>query len=235
MLLSGLVLWWPVRWARALSVRTRLGSAVAVPDLHRVAGATLGLLVLVAVMSGAYMAWRPLAGWVTAISGGAPATAPPTIALPPLQARTASVDLAVRRATEHWPGAVVSVVHIPPRTLAATRVRLRLPGDPHPIGMSTSWLDPVSGSVRAARSWTGLDAGTRAFSIVYPLHTGSLYGLPTLLLGLAGGLALAALGCTGLVVWWQRSAGRKRLYTRAPGGTVPDVRGSRPLPPARNS
>lgn len=204
MLLSGLVLWWPVRWARAFIVRTRMGSAVAVPDLHRVAGATLGLLVLLAVASGAYLAWRPLAGWVTTLSGGAPPAAPAPVALPPPHVPTAPVDLAVQRVGAHWPGAVVSVVHVPPRTLAATRARLRLPEDPHPIGMSTAWLDPASGAVRTARSWTELDAGTRAFSILYPLHTGSLYGLPTLLLTLVTGLALAGFGCTGLVVWWQR-------------------------------
>lgn len=204
MLLSGLVLWWPVRWTRAFSVRTRRGATAALMDLHRVAGAALGLLVLVAVASGAYMAWRPLAGWVTSIAGAAPPAPPMAPAPPDARAATASIDVAVQRAGEHWPGAVVSTVHVPPRSVAAVRVRLRLPGDPHPIGMSMAWLDPLSGRVHAARHWTQLDAGTRAFSFVYPLHSGALAGFPTLLLTLAGGLALAALGVTGAWSWARR-------------------------------
>lgn len=204
MLLSGFVLWWPVRWARAFSVRTRSGGAVALLDLHRAAGAALGLLVLVGVASGAYMAWRPLSGWVSSIAGGAPSASESSIALPDAPVVAAPIDAAVQRAREHWPDAIVSAVHVPPRSLAATRVRLRLPGDPHPIGMSTAWLDPLSGRVRAARRWSELDAGTRAFSFVYPLHTGGLSGLSTLLLTLAGGLALAAFGCTGVWLWTQR-------------------------------
>lgn len=215
MLLSGLVLWWPARWARAFSIRARPGGGVAMMDLHRVTGAVLGLLVLVGVVTGAYMAWRPLAGWVTSIGGGAPSAPPVSDAPPDPRVVTAAVDTAVQRAREHWPGAVLSVVHVPPRSVAATRARLRLPDDPHPIGMSTAWLDPLSGRVRAARRWTELDAGSRAFSIVYPLHTGSLLGLSTLLLTSAGGIALALLGCSGLWLWWRRKLARRRA-----GGAV---------------
>jgi uncharacterized iron-regulated membrane protein len=211
MLLSGIVVWWPVRWDRAFCVRTRLGTAVALSDLHRVAGATLGIVVLVGVVSGAYLAWRPLAGWVTAIGGGSPAAAPPAIAPPPLHAVEAPVDAALARAGEHWPGGIVSVVHVPPRSLAATRLRLRLPDDPHPIGMSMVWLDPLSGHARAARRWTELDAGTRAFSFIYPLHTGSLFGFPTLLLTIVGGIALGGFSLTGVWLWARRRAGWRFL------------------------
>jgi uncharacterized iron-regulated membrane protein len=204
MLLSGLVLWWPVRWSRAFSIRARSGLAVTLSDLHRVAGAALGLLVMVSVLTGAYMAWRPLAAWVTYLSGGPPASLPTAKRGPVITAVTANIDAAVQRAGEHWPDAIVSVVHVPQRSLAVARVRLRLPDDPHPIGMSTVWLDPVSGGIREARRWAELDAGSRAFSIIYPLHTGSLSGLATLLVTFIGGLALAGFGCTGIWLWWQR-------------------------------
>lgn len=207
LLVSGLVLWWPRRWAHAFSVRTRLGRSVALRDLHRAAGATLGLLVLVSVVTGAYMAWRPLAGWVTYLSGGQVAVAPSFKATSGSSAVTATVDAAVDRAREHWPGATASVVHVPPRSVAAARVRLRLADDPHPIGMSTVWLDPVSGGVRQARRWSELEAGSRAFSIIYPLHSGSLLGMATLLATFFGGVALAGFGFTGVWTWWQRRLG----------------------------
>jgi uncharacterized iron-regulated membrane protein len=218
MLMSGLVLWWPVRWDRAFSVRVRSGRALALLDLHRVAGAALGLLVLISVVTGVYMAWRPLAGWVTYLSGGPPAiiSAPKPGTGP--SAVSARVDAAVQRARDHWPHAVVSIVHVPPRSVAASRVRLRMPDDPHPIGMSTVWLDPLTGDVRMARHWSELDAGSRAFSIIYPLHTGGLYGLPTLLAAVVGGIALAGFGFSGIWLWWQRRDGELIRSTRASVG-----------------
>lgn len=205
LLLSGLVLWWPRRWAHALAVRTRLGSKVALRDLHRAAGAALGTLVLASVVTGAYMAWRPLASWVTFLSG-AQISAPPSMKPAPESSPfiTASVDAAVQRAQEHWPGGRASVVHVPPGSVAAARVRMRLAEDPHPIGMSTVWLDPVTGRVRQARRWSELEHGSRAFSIIYPLHSGSLFGMTTLVATFLAGVALAGFGCTGIWTWWHR-------------------------------
>lgn len=204
LLISGIVLWWPRQWAQAFAIRTRFGSAVALMDLHRVAGATLGLLVLVAVVTGAYMAWRPIAGWVTAIAGGAPARPALSSPLRNGSAVPADVDSAIRLAREHWPHAVVTTVHVPPRSMAANRVRLRLPDDPHPIGMSTAWVDPLSGRVTEARRWSELDIGSRAYSVIYPLHAGSLYGLTTMLATFGSGLAVAFFGCTGVWSWLRR-------------------------------
>lgn len=219
MLTSGVVLWWPRRWRHACSVRTRSGRALALLDLHRVAGATLGLLVLVSVVTGAYMAWRPLAGWVTYLGGGPPAALPTLKLTSDSPATPAPVDAAILHAQKHWPHAVVSVAHVPARSSAVLRARVRLPDDSHPIGMSTVWLDPVSGEVRAARRWSELEAGSRAFSIVYPLHTGSLSGWTTLLATLISGMALAGFGVTGVWLWWHRRFGNPahRLRTATPG------------------
>jgi len=210
MLVSGLVLWWPARWRQAFSLRTRSGWAAGLFDVHRVAGAVFGLLVLVSVATGAYMAWRPLAGWVNHVVGQSPAPTPAPQRVAASTTAAASLEAGILRAKAQWPGAVVSIVHVAPGSLAAARVRLRLLDDPHPIGMSTVWLDVVSGQVRLARRWSELDPGTRAYSFMYPLHTGELVGSVTLLITLAAGGALAGYGTTGLWLWCRRRALHRR-------------------------
>lgn len=207
MLLSGLVLWWPVRWRHAFSMRTRSGLTASLFDLHRVAGTALGLLVLVSVATGAYMAWRPLAAWVTHLSGQSPVPVP-QFAARSVGTAAAPVDASVERVRALWPEARVSSVHVPAR--GALRVRVRLPDDPHPIGMSTVWLDPQSGAMLVARRWSDRDAGTRAYSFVYPLHTGDLAAPATLIATFLAGLALAGYAASGLWLWWRR-----RSITRA--------------------
>lgn len=69
LLISGLVLWWPIRWRQASSAKLKSGPTRALFDLHRVGGSLLGLLIAVSVVSGAYMAWRPLSAAVGAERG----------------------------------------------------------------------------------------------------------------------------------------------------------------------
>lgn len=205
MLLSGVVLWWPGKraWHRAFSIRSRADAAVLLFDVHRVAGACLGVLVLASVATGVYMAWRPLAGWVNHLHGRSPAGSPAAAALATGSERSDQVDEAIRNAGTHWPGAIVSAVHVPPGSRSATRVRVRLPDDPHPVGMSTLWVGS-DGTVRAGRRWSELDPGNRLYSVIYPLHKGSLFGVGNLLLTLAAGLALTAMAASGFWLWARR-------------------------------
>lgn len=205
MLLSGAVLWWPRNrtWRQAFSIRKQPNAAALLFDIHRVAGACLGVLVLASVATGVYMAWRPLAGWVSYLHGGAPAAMPAPAVLAAGIERSDQVDEAIRNASTHWPGAIVSAVHVPPASRSAARVRIRLPDDPHPIGMSTLWVGS-DGTVRAGRRWSELDLGNRLYSVVYPFHKGSLFGAGNLLLTLLAGLALIGMAASGVWLWARR-------------------------------
>ena len=60
--------------------------------------------------------------------------------------------------------------------------------------------------LRADR-WDALDPGARANAVIYPLHTGELGGLALETVNALLGLALVALGITGLSLWWLRRRG----------------------------
>jgi uncharacterized iron-regulated membrane protein len=66
------------------------------------------------------------------------------------------------------------------------------------------WLDPVTAEVLAAQRWNQADVGAQAVSIVYPLHTGVLGGVPLQALMMLSGTTLAGMAVTGLWLWWRR-------------------------------
>jgi uncharacterized iron-regulated membrane protein len=202
LLLTGLALWWPRRWPPSLRVEFRKGGLRAFFDLHRTGGALLGLLILVSVLSGAYMAWPPLRAWVSQIAGQAPVPVPKVSAADAGPAAT--LDVMVARAREAFPDAPIGYIHLPAQSARPVQVRFRLADDPHPNGLSSVWLHPVTGQVLAARRWSALDPGARAVSVIYPLHTGALGGPLHALLTAVTGLALATLGGSGLWLWWRR-------------------------------
>lgn len=203
MLVSGLVLWWPRRWPPSFKVHWRSGWLRATVDLHNFAGAVLGLAIAVSVATGAYMAWPPLRGLMTALAGEQPVAAP---AVPPVERphNAASLDVLLGKAQAIFPGAMVGYVQVPAQLNQPVRIRLKLADDPHPNGLSSVWLHPATGNVLGINRWDRLDAGSRAFSVIYPLHTGALGGpAHTFIVGLLG-VALSGLGATGLWLWWKR-------------------------------
>ncbi len=212
LLLTGLVLWWPTRWPPAWRVVLDRGLPRALFDLHRVGGAALGLLIAVSVASGAYMAWRPIGSFVSGLAGMAPTQAPKLPAAPAGGGGGGggvTLDRMAAIAQARFPDGAIGYIQVPGRADRPVRVRLQLPDDPHPNGLTSVWLDPRGGTVLAQHRWDRLDPGASAVAWVYPLHTGVLGGVWLEIAIACGGLVLALLGVTGIWLWWRRRAARR--------------------------
>jgi uncharacterized iron-regulated membrane protein len=207
LLATGLVLWWPSNWSRAWSVELKRGVPRALFDLHRVGGSLLGGLVALSVASGAYMAWRPLTTVVTALAG-AEGVRPPAVPAGAAASPRVALDEGVRRAQALFPGAMVGYVQVPAGASKPVRVRLKLADDPHTNGLTSVWLNPVSGEVLRADRWSALDPGARATTWIYPLHTGELGGLLHTVLNAILSLALVGFAVSGVWLWWRRRPAR---------------------------
>ncbi|WP_144632265.1 PepSY-associated TM helix domain-containing protein [Bordetella genomosp. 13] len=212
LLATGLVLWWPKRWPPSLRIELRKGLLRGLFDVHRTGGAVLGLVLAVSVATGAFMAWRPIGAWINALAGSTPAAVPalrgePADALP--------LDVLVARAQAVYPDGQVGYVMLAPQPHRPVRIRMRVAGEPHPNGMSTIWLDPRDGTVLSARRWDEMDVAVRLNTVIYPLHTGELGGVPLQAVTALAGLALGVLGISGAWLWWRRL--RARRIARAAG------------------
>lgn len=211
LLVSGLVLWWPRKWPLSLRIEFGKGMSRALFDVHRTGGVVLALALALCIGSGAYLAWRPIGGWITWLSG-APRTIIP--ALPPGAGPILPLDDLAARARAVFPEGTIGYFLYKPRADQPLAVRMRVPDDPHPNGRSTVWLDPRSGAVLAKHRWNELDPGTRVNSVIYPLHTGELGGVMWQTGVAILGLALGALGGSGIWLWWHRRMARRRGQTK---------------------
>ncbi|GER14175.1 PepSY-associated TM helix domain-containing protein [Variovorax boronicumulans] len=221
LLVTGVVLWWPARWPPSLRIVLDRGLLRGLFDLHRTGGAVLGLLIAVSVFTGAYMAWRPLGGFISTALGQTPAKAPGVPKGTATGPRLPLDDL-VARAQVVFPGQPIGYVQVPGRADRPLRVRFRLADDPHPNGIGSVWVHPVTGELLGVRRWQDMDTGNGAVAVIYPLHTGVLGGVVHQAVTALLGLALAGLGLSGVWLWWRRravaAAARSQALSR---GTAP--------------
>jgi uncharacterized iron-regulated membrane protein len=224
LLMTGAMLWWPRTWPPSFGVTFRKGWTRALFDVHRTGGVVLGLALALCIATGAYLAWRPIGGWITWLSGEPRTVAPGLPAVSgatPGSAGAVSLDQLAARARAVFPEGTIGYFLYTPRLDRPLAVRMRLPDDPHPNGRSTVWLDPRSGAVLGAHRWNELDPGTRVNSYIYPLHTGELGGVAWQGGVAILGLALAGLGGSGIWLWWRRRTARRRTTRMARMASMP--------------
>ena len=222
MLLSGLYLWWPIRWRHAFSVTLGGPRLRSLFDLHRVAGATLGLWVLAWILMGGYLAYRPAQQWVNQLAGATPLQAPKiSSASASASAPSWTLDQLVSAGDMAVPGGSINSIAVPARTTGPVRLRKKLAGDLHPSGLSSIWLNPRTGQVLRVDRWNTLAPGERTMSWLYPLHSGQLGGVISVIATAVAGLSLLGFGISGSWLWWLRRTARLAKSAQAQGRRTP--------------
>lgn len=205
---SGIILWWPRQGALvgpSLSVALRSSAARVNYDLHRAAGFYASWLLLGASVTGLSLVFpAAFQRGLEAATRSAPGPTAP-------RARSATIlsplplDTLLTIAERAQPGGAVSYIYLASGEPGSTvRIRKRLPGELHQNGKSFVHLDPRTGAVLLAEDGRAASFGGRAYSALYPIHTGASLGLPTRLLAMTTGLAPTLLAVTGTAIWWRR-------------------------------
>lgn len=216
--LSGLLVWWPRRapwrawrlWRSSLTVFRGAGSARTTYDLHRAAGLYTSTLLLLAGVTGASLvfqkAFARAAYWVTASRPRDPVLPRASRSSAVTTGTTASlpVDTLLAVAQRAQPGGAISYLYLPTSPEETFRMRQRVADERHPNGNSFVYVERTTGRVLAVEDGSRAPRGARLYSILYPLHIGTLGGMPTRVIAVAAGLAVPLLALTGGLVWWRR-------------------------------
>ena len=209
-LVGGLVLWWPRRghWRDAMRLKLAGSRQRRHYDLHKLAGVTGAVVLLVLAATGAALA---LPTWVepplARLSAPLPMPAPKATLQAGLPLLT--LDQALARARAHWPESVPRWVDTPPAGSAIVRLRLWLPGGPSErFPRSYLWIHAQTGQVLAERDARRQSAGDAVLAWLHPLHNGEAFGLPGRVLACVAGLLPLLLMVTGV----QRWADRRRAH-----------------------
>lgn len=214
---SGLVLAWPRtqrRLARLLAVAWRANAARVALDLHRCSGVLIGTVLLLSTLTGATLVYlnpvRALVGLVSRVQ--------PIPVLPFQVAGRDDVALNLaelqQRVQAAYPAQRVVEIRLPERGSSGVLFQLRAAGDLHRNGDTLVWIHPTSGTLVAERSSRTRSGGEAFMHWLLPLHVGSAFGTPGLVLMAAAGCAPLLLLATGGWLWWAK----RRKRRGSPGG-----------------
>jgi uncharacterized iron-regulated membrane protein len=231
---TGLVLAIPKKragWARVVWINLRASVTRIVFDLHRSVGAVFLVLLLLTTITGATLVYlnyvRDLVNVFSKV-----ATFPVVPWVAGSRDDVAPLSQVIDTVRRGYPDRTITEIHLPLKATAGYLFYLHRPGDEYRLGDTIAWVHPVTAELLVERSDRTRSAGETLMHWLFPLHSGTAFGMPGMVAMSLTGLTPLLLVGTGLWVWLRKRRGEKigerrreaRRHGRVGGAAAADVR-----------
>lgn len=234
MALSGLYLRWPRRpleWRHWLTFDTSMKGRLFLRGLHSVLGTCALAIYLVSTSTGLYWAFETVKGAVDGWVGASRVERPTG----PGNARRAGEGGDRRRPPDGesqarvpvdldatWTAFVaragawqLATLRLPERASQPVQILWLASDAPHERARNRMTIRPQTGEIAQDERYADQPTGDRFVSLVYPLHTGTYFGLAGRIVMLFGALSLPVFAVTGWMMYLARRRHRARLADHA--------------------
>jgi len=209
---TGVILWWPLRRSYEFRVWPRRMSRFPILRHHRDLGVVVAPLLLMTLLTGSTMVFRPVAGLI--LGPGVSKAVEASLAAPraPNAALAAELDWRgmIETARRRFPDAEVRILSLPRKESGLIGLRMRQPREWLPNGRTMVWFAADTGQVVATRDALALPGRVQAYNAFYPLHAAKVGGLAYRILLSLGGVALTLFGTLTVWTFWFQRNGRPR-------------------------
>lgn len=229
LVISGLILWWPKK-LKMLKQRVKIkwnGSGKRLNwDLHAVGGFYVHLCLFMISFTGLTWAYEWFNKSIYLVFDGQPQKKFVVPANKIQQPITAGFyEQVYTKANEQLPYKGEINIAIPDKdSLSITVSKQNYDASVSNIS-DVLYYEKGTGTLLKERLYTNESLGTKARRMVYPIHTGSLYGWPTKILALISALVAVSLPITGFRIWLGRKKKAKKPVAARGPATVKE-----PLP-----
>ena len=221
--ISGVILWWRTRKTFQLRLWPKRMSRPSIVMHHRDLGIIAAPLLLISVVTGTMMIFRPFALGVVAPFGPVAETAKalesPKYKGGPLT-RMPDYPAMLAEARRRFPDAEFRILSLPRKPGDPIALRLRQQAEWLPNGRSTLWFDAETGRLLGARDALAMAPGAQAFNMAFPIHASKVGGWAWRIAMTLSGVAMTMLGSLAVWTFWfrrpkpaKRPAGKAALAT----------------------
>lgn len=208
--ITGPFLWWPPngKISRGLKIDWRAPRKKLVFDMHRAFGIYSVLFLLIAALTGVSLVFNKTVAEITNfLTASAPRPSPPLSNSPGETGTMPPIDDLLHKADSILSGPTTWIT-LPQTSEAPLVIRKKMPEEFNPNGKSFIYFDQYAGEVLLVEDASSAPAGTRIYNTFYPLHIGTLGGLPTRIFQVIVGFLPLILFVTGYIMWRNRRKAR---------------------------
>lgn len=214
MIITGLVLWWPKRW-KLLKQRTRIQWSSNWKrlnwDLHAVGGFYVHIVLFFIALTGLTWAYPWFNNAIYMVFDGKPMKkneAPANIVKQPIQAGFYESIYQQTNNKLAYKGRI-GMIMPEKENLSITVNKMNRESSVSNI-TDVLYFEKGTGHLLKENLFKNSSTGNKVRRMVYPIHTGSLYGWPTQIIALIAALVAFSLPITGLLIY----LGRKKKKTK---------------------
>lgn len=201
---TGTILWWRTRRTFAPRLLPKRLSRSAIVRHHRDLGIVAAPLLIVSLVTGTPLVFRPISA--VFLGPSAPATIDAALRAPtgPKVSLANHLDWRgmVLAARARFPDAELRSLTLPRKGSGLVTIRMRRPQEWLPNGRTTVWFAANTGRLVGARDAASLPTVVAAYNMLYPLHAAKIGGLGYRLVMTVSGLMLCLLGTLSVWTFW---------------------------------
>ncbi|HVW59205.1 MAG TPA: PepSY-associated TM helix domain-containing protein [Puia sp.] len=226
MLITGLVLWWPKKWTKAMrnrsfKIKWKAGFKRVNYDLHNVPGFYTLIPALIISMTGLVWAFTWFEDMVYGAAAGT-TTRPALVNVKSVDSARTNEDLmsfqhpmsiAFGEALHQLPAAQ-RLLMIPPAGKGGIIYAYGYKDDETYYGSDALQFDGYSGRLLYRRNNSEKNRGEKLIEMNYDIHVGAIGGLTGKIIAFIAALICASLPVTGFIIWWGRKH-KKRTFPRS--------------------
>ena len=209
--ITGLVLAIPKKrsgWARVVWINLRASATRIFFDAHRSVGAVFLVLLLLTTITGATLVYLNYVRDLVSVFSKV-ATFPVIPWVEGSRDEVAPLSRVIDAVRTGYPDRTITEIHLPLKATAGYLFYLHRQGDEYRLGDTIAWVHPVTAELLVERSDRTRNAGETLMHWLFPLHSGTAFGMPGMVAMCLTGLTPLLLVGTGLWVWLRKRRGER--------------------------
>ncbi|WP_207493269.1 PepSY-associated TM helix domain-containing protein [Aridibaculum aurantiacum] len=224
-LITGIILWWPKNKAillQRLKLKTSGSFKRINHDMHVVLGFYSSIFLFIFAFTALAWSFKWFnKGIYTVTNSSMEAPKPPQSAFVADQSKI-TYDAAFSTISKVAPGAVYYTLRAPSDSTGIFTATV-LPAGVMETASDSYYIDQYSGQVIGTLAFNDKNLGQRVRSAFKPVHTGSIYGLPSKVIAFIVCLLGASFPITGVIMWINRLKKKKRKAAEKKLQKVPEL------------
>lgn len=214
-ILTGLILWWP-KTKRILLQRLKIKTGIwkrLNHDLHIVMGFYSAIFLFIFAFTGLAWSFEWFNEGIYKVTSSPLKPPSPPKSIPVNDDKKISIDNAFATAKKVYDDAVFYTITLPKDSTEAIAVGILPKKALHEAATNAVYIDQYSGVVLGKFPFSGRSLGARVRAAFKPVHTGSIWGMPSKIIAFVVCVFGVTFPVTGVIMWLNRTRKKKKAVS----------------------